>query len=80
MKKFKTGDRVRLSKTGPYLEGTMGIIISTYDASETYDYYVKAFKNLGVTPFKSDDLEFIAHAPNSLDDVTNDEWNASQAK
>lgn len=75
---FQIGDRVRvLPLEGEDFQG-VAIVESVYYLSEDYDYYVKSVSGEWIAPFEACELEFIAHAPNSLDDVSNEEWNASQ--
>lgn len=83
MTEFQVGDRVKY--VGSYYESLSGRpgIVSQTGLYGTWPLRVRFGADpIGADPIAAapDELEFISHAPKSLDDVSNEEWNQAQAK
>lgn len=82
MSKFQVGDRVRLLEDFDDIKsGTVGIVQSVITGGyDLYDIFVKFETQENQTLLYDEEVEFVSHAPSSLDDVSNEEWNQAQAK
>lgn len=82
MSKFQVGDRVRLlDDFDDVKSGKLGIVKDA-GTEDLAPFEVKVDFNSSEGPLllHDEEVEFVSHAPGSLDDVSNEEWNQAQPR